>query len=135
MPSNPDRFWAKVDKSGDCWLWTGYVKLGYGRVTYGGRTWQAHRLAWEMEHGPVPTGLELDHLCRRKNCVRPSHLEAVPHVVNIRRAKWAVDRRASECAKGHDMTGANAYIAPRGSLHCRECNRIAARGYQRRKTA
>src|SRR5688500_4996363 len=79
-------FWAKVDKTSTCWLWTGARHpLGYGHVRYGNRTSAAHRVAWELINGPIPEGLTLDHLCRVPACVRPDHLEPVTHRENVRR--------------------------------------------------
>jgi hypothetical protein len=97
-----ERFWEKVDKSapGGCWLWTAATKShGYGFVAIAkveGRSIlrQAHRVAYELTHGPIPDGLEIDHLCRVRNCVNPAHLEAVTHSENCRRAAvaWARDK-------------------------------------------
>jgi hypothetical protein len=67
------RFWAKVDKSGDCWIWTGTCKeLGYGQFHYQGKTRTAHRVAWLLTHGPIPaeTPCVLHH-CDNPPCVRP----------------------------------------------------------------
>jgi len=73
-----------------CQIWTGYIDPGgYGRV-HGGL---AHKAIYEAEHGPVPDGLELDHLCRNKACVNPNHLEAVTHLVNVRRGQARIERR------------------------------------------
>lgn len=91
------RFWSKVDKCGPlplwapflgrCWLWTGApTNQGYGHLKIRGLWVKAHRLAYEMLVGPVPDGLELDHLCRVRLCVRPSHLEPVTHAENVARA-------------------------------------------------
>jgi hypothetical protein len=86
----PERFWAKVDKSGECWLWTAQIdKDGYGITSHLGTSRKAHRVSWEMACGPVPGSLTLDHLCRVKTCVRPSHLEPVSASENLRRS-WAV---------------------------------------------
>jgi hypothetical protein len=79
-------FWAKVDKSGDCWVWTSVMHRGYGVYGSRARRRKAHRWAWEFANGPVPAGLEIDHLCRNRACVRPDHLEPVTHAENVRRA-------------------------------------------------
>lgn len=69
-----------------CHVWPGSVNhAGYGRA-WGG---QAHRVFWEREHGPVPESMELDHLCRQRDCVNPEHLEVVTHAENTRRAHLA----------------------------------------------
>lgn len=76
----------EVDEKG-CWRWTGrHTTLGYGQLHVGGRDYLAHRLMYERDRGPIPSGLELDHLCRVRDCVNPAHLEAVSHAENIRRS-------------------------------------------------
>lgn len=63
-PEQIARFWAKVDKSGECWLWTGARKgNGYGNYRVGNKHYSAHRLAWELEHGPIPPGKNVCHDC------------------------------------------------------------------------
>lgn len=78
----------------DCWLWTG-AKTGddYGVIIEGGRKVGAHRWLYERLVGPVPEGLDLDHLCRRHDCVNPDHLEPVTHQENIRRGDLARHER------------------------------------------
>lgn len=83
-PSDDEqRFWAKVLKGTNCWLWTGSRHpSGYGFFRYDGRLQRAHRYAYEIERGRIPEGMEVDHLCHNAWCVRPSHLEAVTPEVN-----------------------------------------------------
>lgn len=77
-----ERFWSKVDRSpgfgpeGDCWRWTGsHFWDGYGRFTFEGEAFRAHRFAYELEHGPLPAGIVVRHRCDNPGCVRPDHLE------------------------------------------------------------
>jgi hypothetical protein len=74
-----------IQITGFCWLWIGTVKdSGYGQYK---RSSIAHRVVYEALVGPIPEGLELDHLCKIKNCVNPDHLEPVTGQVNVARAK------------------------------------------------
>lgn len=79
MPDLLGRFWGKVDKSGDCWIWTASrSKGGYGQFNAGaGRPTAAHRYSYELANGPIPSGFHVDHKCHTPSCVRPDHLQAV----------------------------------------------------------
>lgn len=69
-----------------CWVWQRALdRNGYGSIRIDGRTRNPHRIYWEQENGPVPEGLELDHLCRVRSCIRPTHLEPVTSAENQRR--------------------------------------------------
>jgi len=127
------RFWQKVHKTDDCWLWTGgRSTVGYGLFWMDGRMRTAHRWIWEREKGPVPKGLELDHLCCTRRCVRPSHLEAVTHSVNLFRSEavkaWGIRRTATalsatHCIHGHAKTPENTYVSPDGAhRQCKTCH-------------
>lgn len=82
-----------VDDETGCWRWIRYIEpLGYGRIKIGGRRGvvrYAHRISYEAFVGPVPEGMELDHICRNRRCVNPAHLEPVTHEENCRRAREA----------------------------------------------
>lgn len=79
--SAEERFWEKVDTSAGplgCWPWTASgSRDGYGQFSADGRGVRAHRFAYELLVGPIPEGLQLDHLCRNPGCVNPAHLEPV----------------------------------------------------------
>lgn len=71
------RFWAKVEKGEDCWEWTASKIKGHGRLTVAGRTLYAHRISFELVNGPIPAGMEIDHMCHNRGCVNPGHLRVV----------------------------------------------------------
>lgn len=123
--ANHTEFWTRVNLDGpvpehrpdlgQCHLWEGGRSGEYGWVD---REY-AHRVAYIEANGPIPDGLEIDHLCRVTLCVNPSHLEAVTHAENVRRG-LAV---RTACPQGHDYTEANTYRNPKGHRLCRTCNR------------
>lgn len=80
-----ERLWSRVDRSDPeaCWLWPGATSQGYGRIKVDGKMCQAHRVSWELIHGPIPSGLQVDHLCRVPRCINPSHLRLVTHAQNM----------------------------------------------------
>ena len=68
------RYWARVNKTGACWLWTGAKSGGYGNISVNGSTTKAHRISWEWTNGPIPEGMAVLHKCDVRLCVRPDHL-------------------------------------------------------------
>lgn len=125
---NVEAFWRSVDQRGqsECWEWLGRVdRHGYGsyRRNISRQTvhWLAHRVTYELLVGPIPDGLVIDHLCRNRACVNPSHMEPVTGRVNTQRGVGVGGqrgvgggrRRINEegipiCRNGHAVTGANA---------------------------
>ena len=89
--SGPEYVEQERGYSTPCWVWVrGKKSSGYGYLTeQSGDERRAHVAYWERANGPVPPGCELDHLCRNRLCLRPSHLEAVPHSKNCRRGLGA----------------------------------------------
>jgi endogenous inhibitor of DNA gyrase (YacG/DUF329 family) len=88
----------KIEGS-DCWLWTGSTRGGYGRFKIATVTQEAHRASYELYVGPIPDGLQLDHLCRNRSCINPAHLEPVTCAENIRRGLAGKGPRS----EGHKM--------------------------------
>lgn len=123
------RFWSKVSKSEACWLWVGTVgSNGYGYLRHQGKDRLGHRLAYELLVGPIPEGLELDHLCRNRRCVRPDHLEAVTHQVNVRRGRGGEHNATkTHCPWGHPYDEANT-VTRDGRRFCLACRRERDRG-------
>lgn len=133
----PNRFWAKVDRRAaeECWPWLGMTRRGYGRFYVAkGALRSAHRISYELLVGPIPEGLELDHLCRNHSCVNPAHLEPVTHRENVLRGEGLAAKCAvkTHCSKGHPYDEANTYIEPKGKKrHCRVCVAAATRRWSK----
>jgi hypothetical protein len=85
-----EQFWARVEQSPTCWNWIGTRNgQGYGVFHHGRLSWLAHRFSYIVLNGPIPSGLEIDHMCFNPSCVRPDHLDAVTHAENMRRSAMA----------------------------------------------
>lgn len=129
------RFWEKVSKTDNCWNWTGQKsEKGYGLFSVQRKRKRAHQIAYLLSVGPIPDGLQLDHLCRNKSCVNPEHLEPVTSRENTMRGiKYRVytqgkpRKRKEFCKYGHPMSGDNLYIRPNGQNSCKTCLREAAK--------
>lgn len=122
-----------------CIIWTGSTCRGYGRIDHKGKLRSTHRLSYEHFIGPIPDGLELDHLCHTRSvscvggptclhrrCVNPAHLEPVTKKENNRRSRSfsAINAVKTHCAHGHEFTPANTATAKTGQRVCIACKRI-----------
>lgn len=153
LVTTADRFHAKVDKSAECWQWTGFVNpdSGYGQFWDSERLVRAHRYSYELEVGPIPHGMVLDHTCHNdtdctdvpcvhRSCVNPAHLEPVTQSINSIRGRSGDHQSAkTECSKGHYFSIENTILGtsqngrPRRS--CRTCVRASQAKYIAKRKA
>lgn len=128
-----ERFFQKVKREeGDrCWMWLASFQgdgYGYFYRRHGGTTY-AHIVSWEFVHGPKPSGMDLDHLCRNIKCVNPAHLELVTHRENVLRGVGIAAQRIKQthCIRGHELDG------ELGNRHCKSCHAVRSHTHYLRK--
>lgn len=128
------RIVARVEIApGDCWEWRGSRNSrGYGLISIDGKVQLTHRVMVAAVRGPIPDGLQVDHLCRVKACCNPGHLDVVTPRVNVNRAGHGSE---TCCIRGHALTGHNLVLKKRGKTrpavrNCRECANAWQRAYR-----
>jgi hypothetical protein len=138
LESLPPRLLARTKIVGDCWF-CGPNPKHYGQYRINGRIVSAHRFVYELLIGPIPQGLQIDHLCRQRSCINPAHLEAVPPKENIRRglSGYFGDKHKGKggrpwmarthCKHDHPFEGYNLIINWRGERVCRACYNASRR--------
>jgi hypothetical protein len=143
------RFYAP-GPTDECWPWTGQTSKGHGvfRVNTQRRV-TAQRFAYELHVGPIPDGLDIDHMCHNadascaggpncphRRCVNPAHLKPATRRDNTLRGRSfaAVEAAKTHCPSGHPLSGDNLYEW-RGTRHCRSCRRLNNRNRARRAVA
>lgn len=100
-----------------CWLWKlSANSAGYGQASWHGKYFLAHRLAWIEANGEIPEGLTIDHMCRQRICVRPSHLRLLSNEAN---GRDNAQSRKTHCP--HDHSYEDAYRTKKGHRACRTC--------------
>jgi hypothetical protein len=118
-------YWSHVQVTSGCWPWTGYKNAkGYG--FHGSAT--AHAIMYKAVYGPVPRGMNIDHVCNNTSCVKPSHLAAVTPRANVLRGKTvaAFNAAKTHCKRGHEFTEDNIYRSKFGR-QCKTCVRARQR--------
>ena len=125
--SEEERFWAKVDKTETCWLWTASKNwLGYGRFKFQGKTGGAHRYSYLLINGSIPDGLCVCHKCDVRACVNPEHLwlgtisDNAKDMVSKNRHHWRA-RPQTHCKYGPEYALVGLYITNGKSGHSRTC--------------
>jgi len=135
------RIMSKINQARGCWEWQGRITYqGYGQISVGSRSdgtrsnRQAHVVTYEAFVGEVPLGKQLDHLCRNRRCVNPSHLEPVTARENVLRSVpfrnplryGASQRNKTHCKNGHEFD----YVSPIGKRGCKTCRTETTRNWQ-----
>lgn len=129
----PVRLAAKIliNPASGCWEWRRVRRSGYGRVKWNGRLEEAHRVIYTLFMGPIPDGLEIDHVqdrgCISRACCWPAHLEAVTPLENNRRRAY-VNKPA--CSNGHEWTSESTGFNANGSRYCRICKHEQSREWR-----
>lgn len=121
----PYNFHDKIIIDSDCWRWTAFKSYdGYGRASVNGKQGNVHRFSYEVFKGEIPKDLEIDHLCKNRDCLNPDHLEAISHQENVKRGSIA---QKTHCPKGHPYSGDNLIIENKKNglkaRRCRACRR------------
>lgn len=136
-----DRLIGHLDFSGgptSCWLWQGHIRAnGYARMSVNGKERYVHRLAYELAHGSIPDGLDVDHVCHNldeacpggpcihRRCCNPSHLRIATRSENLRAGRATRGRKVepkTHCKWGHLFDEQNTWIRPDGGRMCKACN-------------
>lgn len=119
-----DRFDGKCKQSGECKLWTGPLdRDGYGSFYFRKKGRRAHRVAYFSVHGPIPDGMVVDHICKKRHCVQPNHLRLMTMIDNVMQNSnsiGAINRRKTHCKYGHPLD--RSYGKGKKQRYCSVCD-------------
>jgi hypothetical protein len=143
MATVEDRFWANVDKSGDCWEWQASVNLdGYGRFCLKGKRIRAHRLSWVLANGEIPEGMCVLHKCDNPPCVSPDHLFLGTRADNVRDMvqkgrcrSGTCNPKKTHCSHGHEYSEDSTYVSSKGARVCKKCMISKVSAYNKKNRA
>lgn len=127
------RFWVMVEKTNNCWNWKGTKTFGYGRFSFFERMVRAHRFSYEIMVGQISRWKNLDHICRNRECVNPSHLRQVYFKDNVLcgNGPTAINARKTKCIRGHELTKDNLYfVKGNPGRRCKKCHFIREKKYK-----
>lgn len=123
-PRDIDRFLSQVDRTDDCWIWTGtLLHNGYGQFGVDGGYVLAHRWSYEYFNGIIPDGHDCHHRCYNRSCVNPNHLTPLTNKDNVLdgNGPTAINARKTHCIRGHQLDGYNLVVSKDGNRRCRQC--------------
>jgi hypothetical protein len=141
------RFWSKVDKSGEHWIWTGassspkHSKEKYGTFRLAGKMEKVHRISYAIHHGLIPYAQEVRHTCDITLCVKPEDLICGYHYQNMQdiidrgrdKGQAKINREKTHCKRGHELSGYNLSIDVNGSRQCKKCQVIRTKKWADKK--
>ena len=132
-----DRFWSKAEWQGECLVWTTAHNIdGYGRFHFNKKLWMAHRLAYTLQNGEIPSKMQILHMCDNPPCINVNHLFLGSNRDNVD-DKVFKNRQArnykTHCKNNHEYTSENTLVRKQGWKECRMCIRFNQKEARKRK--
>lgn len=125
-PNTIDTFFEKTVKTPTCWIWKGSINAyGYGVFSLNKKMNMAHRFSWELVNGKIPKELQIDHVCKVRNCVNSKHMELVTLIENVMRGESlaAKNARKTHCKNCHPFNAVKSFDNARFCTICENTRR------------